>query len=60
MNETYTYSTIDFSELFTELKTELERLENGYCVYDKERPERVSDYNQITTALLILRKIESR
>lgn len=55
-----TYGTIDFEELFCSLQTEIDRLKTGYCVYDRERAEKVNNYNKITTALLILQEIKSR
>lgn len=55
-----TYSTIDFDELYDELQKEVDRLKSEYSVYDKPRAERVSDYNDLTTALLIMREIKSQ
>lgn len=55
-----TYSTIDFGELYDELQKEIDRLKSEYSVYDKPRAERVSDYNDLTTALLIMRGVKSR
>ena len=55
-----TYGTIDFAAQLEELQEELERLENGFCVYDYDRAERVNYYNHLTTALLIMREIPAR
>ena len=55
-----TYSTIDFGELYDELQKEIYRLRSEYSVYDKPHAERVNDYNDLTTALLIMREVKSR
>lgn len=54
-----TYSTIDFDELLDNLQSEITRIREEYRVYDKERTERISDYNHMTTALFILKDINT-
>ena len=55
-----TYNTIDFGELYDSLQSELDRLRNEYRIADKTKAQRISDYNHMTTALLILREIEAK
>ena len=54
-----TYSTIDFDELLNDLQSEIVRIREEYRVYEKERTERISDYNHMTTALFILKDINT-
>lgn len=55
-----TYSTIDFDELFTSLQSVVDKLKTEYRVHDKNRAEKINDYNHITTALLILNEIKTK
>lgn len=54
-----TYNTIDFDELLNDLQNEVNRIRTEYRVHSKDRPRKVADYNHITTALLILKGIET-
>ena len=54
-----TYNTIDFDELLNDLQSEIARIRVEYRVHSKERPNRIADYNHMTTALLILKGIET-
>lgn len=55
-----TYSTIDFEELLSDLQNEISRIRVEYRVHDKERANKIVDYNRMTTALLILRDIDTQ
>lgn len=55
-----TYSTTDFEELLSDLQDEISRIRTEYREYSKERVDRVVDYNRMTTALLILKDIDTQ
>ena len=55
-----TYSTIDFDELLSDLQNEIGRIRTEYRVYSKERADKIADYNRMTTALLILKDIDTQ
>ena len=55
-----TYSTIDFDELLSDLQNEISRIRTEYRVYSKERSDKITDYNRMTTALLILKDIDTQ
>lgn len=55
-----TYNTIDFDELLDSLQSEIARIRVEYRVHSKERPSRIADYNHMTTALLILKDIDTK
>ena len=55
-----TYNTIDFDELLNSLQAEIARIRTEYRVHSKERPSRIADYNHMTTALLILKDIDTK
>ena len=57
---TGTYSTIDFEELLSDLQNEISRIRVEYRVHSKERADKIVDYNRMTTALLILRDIDTQ
>ena len=54
-----TYNTIDFDELLNNLQSEIARIRATYRVHSKGRPDKIADYNHMTTALLILKSIET-
>lgn len=54
-----TYNTIDFDELLNDLQSEIARIRATYRVHSKGRPDKIADYNHMTTALLILKGIET-
>ena len=54
-----TYNTIDFDELLNDLQSEIARIRATYQVHSKGRPDKIADYNHMTTALLILKSIET-
>lgn len=54
------YSTIDFDELLNDLQNEISRIRTEYRVYSKERANKIVDYNRMTTALLILKDIDTQ
>lgn len=54
-----TYNTIDFDELLNDLQSEIARIRTTYRVHSKGRPDKIADYNHMTTALLILKDIET-
>lgn len=55
-----TYSTIDFDELLSDLQNEISRIRTEYRVHSKERADKIVDYNRMTTALLILKDIDTQ
>ena len=55
-----TYSTIDFDELLSDLQNEISRIRVEYRVHSKERTDTIADYNRMTTALLILKDIDTQ
>lgn len=55
-----TYSTIDFDELLSDLQNEISRIRTEYRVHGKERADKIVDYNRMTTALLILKDIDTQ
>lgn len=55
-----TYNTIDFDELLNDLQNEVARIREEYRVHSKERTARIADYNHMTTALLILKDIDTK
>ena len=55
-----TYSTIDFEELLSDLQNEISRIRAEYRVHSKERADKIADYNRMTTALLILKDIDTQ
>ena len=57
---TGTYSTIDFEELLSDLQNEISRIRVEYRVHSKERADKIVDYNHMTTALLILKDIDTQ
>ena len=54
------YSTIDFEELLNDLQNEISRIRAEYRVHSKERADKIVDYNRMTTALLILKDIDTQ
>lgn len=55
-----TYSTIEFDELLSDLQNEISRIRTEYRVHSKERADKIVDYNRMTTALLILKDIDTQ
>ena len=55
-----TYSTIDFDELLSELQNEISRIRVEYRVHSKALADKIADYNHMTTALLILKDIDTQ
>lgn len=51
------YSTGDYSEILTEIKEEINRINNEVDIYKYSHEENVSNYNDLTTVVLILKKI---
>lgn len=55
-----TYNTIDFEELLSDLQNEISRIRVEYRVHSKERADKIVDYSRMTTALLILKDIDTQ
>lgn len=54
-----TYNTTDFDELLNDLQNEISRIQTEYRVHSKERADKITDYNRMITALLILQDIDT-
>jgi hypothetical protein len=54
------HGTIDFDEVLSKIKKEIERLEGGMCVYDFAPLENEFTYHKLKSIFEMLKEIKSR